>query len=731
MRMTRHQSTLGALAIAACLAPVLLITGLFVFSTEIDRTAREREQDLVAHSLVTRIEDFQRTAAPQAVWNDMLVRTLADDRAWLKENVGTYFMGIGGYELAGMLDASNRLQYAVLHDLEVDSLPDSMEAALAPLVAKVRMREKGLADIDMRIASGLTLSEPVQASAIERVDGRYVLLSVTLVQPDSNSSIFVPVSPLLVIGEEIDSTFLTSFADRMLLPNLRILPESARLDPFEAVVPIENGDGRLIAKLSWRPQIPGARLLGAAWPFLVIVVGLLGSVAFFFHREAHRAVQQLVNSEQHARHVALHDQLTGLPNRAHFSEQLALALRQVRRDGRPFAIHCLDLDRFKEVNDTYGHPVGDELIRTVANMLPMLCRQGDIVARLGGDEFAIIQRNTTPRGAAEVAERIISLMKDPIDLSAGRVFTGCSIGIGVVTAETAHDAQECLRMADLALYRAKDQGRGGYAFFETEMDSAIKARRRLQSDLRFALREGALSLHYQPQVDREDRLIGLEALARWTHPTDGPISPGVFIPVAEECGLIEEIGWFAMRRAFEDGARWPGLKIAVNVSASQLRIKDFGDRVERLASDTGIDPTRFEFEITEGLLLENTPETHATLKRLREIGFSIALDDFGTGYSSLSYLQRYPITRIKIDRSFVANLGTESDSKSLVAAIVGLASALGLQILAEGVETQDQRDRLAAAGCGDIQGFLTGRPMPVDQVEAFVDAYRKRAALAA
>jgi len=311
-------------------------------------------------------------------------------------------------------------------------------------------------------------------------------------------------------------------------------------------------------------------------------------------------------------------------------------------------------------------------------------------------------------------------MAEPFDLGTGRIFAGCSVGIALIS-DGNIEAGEALRQADLALYRAKQTCKGQFCFFEGDMDAAVKTRRELETDLREALAAEQLYLAYQPQVSCDGHMSGVEALIRWDHPTRGPISPAFFIPIAEQSGLIMNLGLFALRRAFEDSVRWKDLKIAVNVSAIQLRNKDFIDEVKMLVSRLKVRPSQFELELTEGILLGDDPETQDRLAELRRMGFSLALDDFGTGYSSLSYLQRYPIDKIKIDRSFIANLGLEDEASALVSAIVKLARALKLSVIAEGVETDDQLDHLNALGCSDVQGYLFSKPIQASEIDALYE----------
>lgn len=428
-----------------------------------------------------------------------------------------------------------------------------------------------------------------------------------------------------------------------------------------------------------------------------------------------RASQVIAANEARSTHLAYHDALTGLPNRLLLAERLERALDCARREGMAFAVHCIDLDQFKEVNDRFGHEAGDDLIRRTSFMLASVCGPFDTLARLGGDEFALVQWGATQESAATLADELIALLRAPIQISAGRVSVGCSVGVSLVE-DGKLDGVECLRRSDLALYAAKDKGRGRYVFFNSEMDNASRDRFKIRDELREALERDGVSLVYQPQVDN-GVLYGVEALARWKHPELGDISPGVFVSIAEESELILTLGEFVMRRAFEDSRLLHGLTVAVNISAAQIRDDGFLCTLRALMEETAVDPTRIELEITEGLLLSEDPRTLAVLQEARAMGFRIALDDFGTGYSSLSYLQRYPIDKIKIDRSFVATLGLEGGADAIVGAIIRLARALRLDVIAEGVETEAQRVRLAAVGCGHIQGYLFGRPMPLRHFE--------------
>ncbi|MGH1570499.1 putative bifunctional diguanylate cyclase/phosphodiesterase [Methylobacterium sp. P31] len=421
-------------------------------------------------------------------------------------------------------------------------------------------------------------------------------------------------------------------------------------------------------------------------------------------------------------HMARHDALTGLPNRVLLRERMEQVLAALRRGGRA-AVLYLDLDGFKGVNDTHGHPAGDELLRQVAQRFCATIRETDLVARLGGDEFAIIQVDLDQAsGASALAERLIAALHAPFCLSGGHeVSIGTSIGVVVAEGQDV-TADGLLRAADVALYRAKADGRGTWRFFEPEMDAALKARRDLERALRLALAEGQYELHYQPIVSaRTQGLTGFEALVRWRHPERGMVSPGEFIPLAEETGLIKPLGAWVLQRACSDAARWPShLRVAVNLSPVQFTGGNLLEGVVEALSASGLDPDRLELEITESALVQDSAAALDLLTRLRRVGVRVAMDDFGTGYSSLSYLHRFPFDKLKIDRSFVRDLGKDGSSLEIVRAIVALGKALGLSILAEGVETVDQLAILQAEGCSELQGFLFSKPRPAQDLPSVI-----------
>jgi diguanylate cyclase (GGDEF)-like protein len=432
----------------------------------------------------------------------------------------------------------------------------------------------------------------------------------------------------------------------------------------------------------------------------------------------HEDITEQRQAEIKIAHMAHHDALTDLANRVLLNERLESALATFR-DGEMIAVHHLDLDQFKAVNDTFGHPAGDQLLKIVAERLRGLVRTTDTIARMGGDEFVVLQAPIAdPTEASALAQAIIELMSMPYDLNGHQAVVGASIGIAV----SPGDGSSCdnlLRNADLALYRAKADGRGTFRFFEPVMDLQMQTRRTMELDLRKALPAGQFELYYQPVVNvASNEIRGFEALIRWNHPERGMIAPATFIPLTEEIGFIVPLGEWVIRQACIAAAKWPeDIHVAVNISAVQFRSPDLMKVIVGALAASGLDPARLELEITETVLLHSKEATLAVLHQLRALGVRIAMDDFGTGYSSLTYLQCFPFDKIKIDRSFVKDVTENKGSLNIVRAVAALANGMGMTTTAEGVETQDQLDRIAAEGCTEMQGFLFSRPIPEREIE--------------
>ncbi|HEX3210475.1 MAG TPA: EAL domain-containing protein [Geminicoccaceae bacterium] len=426
-----------------------------------------------------------------------------------------------------------------------------------------------------------------------------------------------------------------------------------------------------------------------------------------------------IEAERRAQYLTLHDPLTGLPNRELFAERLEQAVATVSRRGEVAAVLCVDLDRFQDVNDTLGHGAGDLLVKGCGERLQACVREIDTVARIGGDEFAIVQVGIEqPDGAQKLCRRVLQALAQPFDLEGHEVLVTASVGVALIPIDGSIPGR-LLQNADIALYRAKEEGRNTFRFFEAAMDARLQKRKALERDLRLALARDELELYYQPKVELgHDRLSGVEALVRWHHPERGLVPPIEFVGVAEETGLILMLGEWVLRRACVQAIAWPDLQMSVNISPVQFKQPNLIDAVRRALADSKLDPERLELEVTEGVLLQNTEAAMTTLRQLKDLGVLIAMDDFGTGYSSLSYLQKFPFDKIKIDRSFVSALEMRNDADAIVRAVVGLGHSLGIQTCAEGVETAEQLAFLKREGCDEVQGYYFGKPMPAPEFES-------------
>ncbi|HEX8449084.1 MAG TPA: EAL domain-containing protein, partial [Allosphingosinicella sp.] len=414
-------------------------------------------------------------------------------------------------------------------------------------------------------------------------------------------------------------------------------------------------------------------------------------------------------------HLAFHDSLTGLPNRAVSADHLARTVAKARESADNVAILCVDLDGFKAVNDIYGHPAGDALLVAAAQRLRACVRGHELVARLGGDEFAVVQGGgDQPGHSGLLAQRIVEALAEPFAIGQDTVRISASVGVALYPADAA-DPEGLVKNADMALYRAKADGRGTARFYEAAMDEALRRRRQLEADLRQSIGRGELSVHYQPLADLESgSILGFEALLRWNHAQLGAVGPAAFIPLAEESGFILNLGQWVLREACGEAARWtPALKLSVNLSPVQFTQGDLAGEIESILAETGLDPSRLELEVTEGLLIKDAEKAILILERLKALGIQISMDDFGTGYSSLSYFRMFPFDKVKIDQSFIRDMIENPQARAIIRSVIGLGRGLGMPVVAEGVETAEQLEALRAEGCDQVQGYWISRPGPI------------------
>jgi diguanylate cyclase (GGDEF)-like protein len=714
-------------AILALLMAAIAIAVLLSWSADrTDKITRGWQQELVARfadklpfELGVMIESATR-------WDDAVRKTHQPvlDMEWLDTVYGplsdTWHVRFESF----LLDSNDRPYYAAHTGARENPARFVARAGVVmPLVAELRrkmLKPEANIDYDRWKSPGIT--------EIRNIDGDPVLVILKSIVSDTGKIVQKPgTEHVYIYLYWLDPTNLNKWAKTYHLNGVRF-SWTGEHSSREAIRPmISSRTKRPAGYFVWQPYQPGTIVLRDMILPLLGGFLLISLITWSLIRKVLRSTTELMASEAQAKHLAFHDALTGLPNRALFEDRLERALAATRRDpDAVVALLYLDLDRFKKVNDTLGHPAGDELLREVAKRLTEVVRGSDTVARLGGDEFAIVQTQLdSHRDITTLCERIIEAIKEPFELVGSQIFVGISIGVARSGVDGL-DRTELSRKADIALYSAKSGGRGRFEIFAQEMDATIQIRRTMESDLRSALYAGdQLKMCYQPKYDAgSGAIVGIEALVRWNHPDKGILSPTTFVPIAEETGLIEPLGEWVLERSCAAALAWPAQTISVNVSAVQLRNPFFAHRVLEILRKTRLDPSRLELEITETSFMESIESCIPNLKMLRAVGIRIALDDFGTGYSSFTHLRSFDIDRIKIDKSFTIAIDGSGDSNAIIKAIVDLAHSTGIQITAEGVETMHQSRFLSAVGCDELQGFLMSRPLSLKGMDDLLGVAR-------
>lgn len=714
---------------------IVLTIGLACFgwwaASRIDDRSIARETSAISRGLKEITDKVSADQDTAAVWDESVLNLRSHNEPWIAENLAEWISEYFGHDRVFILDAQNQPLRSVVNGALASS--ETFEAerpALEPLVRSLRQKMA-------EASASLSDSTPVITGMGEQdfvllSDGSAAFVSVRPVVPSTGAVTQAPGTEFLLVSALLLNQ---SVADRISavhdVLHLRVEGQ-AQTDQERIASPLLNANGRIMGFFTWMPNEPAFQLIQeTALPVTLSVILVALAVALLLRRLA-RTSKILEETKAEASFLAFHDPLTGIPNRALFEDRLDQALANMRRTGTKIALHFIDLDRFKHVNDTLGHPAGDELIRQAAKRLIALVDEVDTVARLGGDEFAIVQFDAGDEAQAMLlSQRVVDAFATPFDLAGSQASIGASVGL-IVTSDNQVRAEELMRQADIALYGAKDSGRGRYQMFMGELDEAVRERRLLEADLRTALAdEKELGLVYQPIFEiHSGRIAGAEALVRWDHPVHGRMSPITFIGLAEERGLIDQLGLWILRKACAFAASSTLPWVAVNVSPLQFRDEHFAQKVFGILEQTGLAPKRLEIEITEGLLLQNSPLIQSTLRLLRAKGVRIALDDFGTGYSSISYLRNHGIDKLKIDQSFTAQLGIDGEIESIVQSIVDLGRAMHMVVTAEGVETPEQQKMLQTIGCHQLQGYLLARPQSPHDLLTLLAPYRQEMAAA-
>jgi diguanylate cyclase (GGDEF)-like protein len=704
------------IGVIVAVAIVCLVVSVVTSARRADQVSLNREQQLIQQAIADRgarvLREVQSVATTQGATQAIRVNY---DPQWVERRIGKWLQAFFDHDLVVVVDGFDQVEYARSRSAGGPGAID-----LPMKLASLDLLRGRLSALPSRTISVIAKQDPLKpgrsTALIQRFMDRPAIVAAVAVGSDSDLALGNENAPIVVSVKYIDDDMLREIGEQLQLPDLRKIDDPARaLD--KPVTVIADAQGGAIARFAFKATTPGGQIMGSVLPFIAVAIAGFALLIGLVIRHMRRTARAIAAGETQLRHLALHDPVCGLPNRIYFGERLETVIGEVRRGGPSAAVFYIDLDHFKDVNDTLGHHIGDELILNVTQRLSRIMRGDDLVARLGGDEFAIITICASDSYSLQaIAGRIISGVCAPYSINAHNIIIGASIGIAVID-RRAGDAGDILRYADMALYRAKNEGRNRACIYDAAMDADLSQRKLLEGDLLHAIKNDGLHAAYQPIVNASgETMVGVEALARWTHPTAGIISPVDFIPIAEHSGLIIELGEWMLRRACLDGRDWPGLTVAVNVSPLQFRRSDFVDLVERILDETDFDANRLELELTESTLLGNMETAELSMLRLKAIGVRFALDDFGTGYSSLLYLRRFPFDKLKIDSSFVRSIETAPDAAAIVHAVVSLGRGLGMRVTAEGVENAEQHLFLRAAGVHSMQGYRFGRPGPAADI---------------
>lgn len=727
-----RSSSFSAQIVTTILVSTCAITATVAFLgyaavRKVDADAADREIRFATASIA---EEFARLREEQrvcTVWDEAVTEARAGNVDWMDRNIGVWMQTYYGHDAVYVVAPDGQLRYAALGEKTVplapgQRLPGDLEPVAERMRAEMAKASAGLGDSTEAVRD-LGILEAI------RLNGQPVVVSVSPIVAETNRMPQAPGTEFLHLSvQNLDATMAARISQPGDLAQASFDPTPpSRAD--RTGIPVQDAAGNTLAWFEWTANRPGLRMVQEMVPAIGLAalfgLGLLG----WLLRRLWIASQQLHRSEAEARYLANHDLLAGLPNRMHFEETLAAALECEHHGGPSVTLLSIDLDRFKAINDTLGHAAGDELIRQVGTRLRRQVRSSDTVARLGGDEFGVILLGMSGEETiSSFCGGLVHVLSKPYDLAAGQGHIGASIGVAIAS-RIGGTMETVLRCADAALYRAKRDGRARFRLFTPEMDDVLRRRGEIEMALRLALeRRNQLEVAFQPIFNDEGEIVAAEALARWPGGPEGATTPDAFISVAEECGLIHPLGMWVLEQACRTAVETGLPKVAVNVSPMQLRTETFAAEVLRVLGKTGLPPRRLELELTEHFHLDPGANTRRNLRDLRAAGITIALDDFATGQSLLQYVRDYEIDVIKIDRSFVSRLGQGDGTDEVVRAMLDMGRAMGLEVTAEGVETQRQRDILIGMGCHVFQGYLLGTPVAAGRLAALTRAGNQRSA---
>ena len=732
---------------------VLLLAIIAYTGWSSNQAATEIERTLIQNAFDQSIARALNEQKSVAWWDDSILKISdeAIDLDFVDSNFGIFLTETYSHDEVYILNREDGPLYAFLEGARGEpSLFERRRPDIQAVIAEARDGKRSTLVARPDKFSELQSGYRVLIGAVETarwaghiisVDGRPAVVAALTIVPNVDMSLLKGTPNLLISITYVDDAFVSDIGHSLLLNDLAL--RSARAANGGLVSePLVGDDGTLGGYLTWTTRRPGHALLTIILPLVtlgIVASGLLSTtmlrrlrrtseeLARMFKR-LRRTSDELAHSEQQARHESKHDALSGLPNRVHMVEKIETFLKNhgLEHGNQDAVAAYVDIDRFKDVNDTLGHDAGDQLIKLVARRLKESLRPTDFLARFGGDEFVILCAPATPEAGPALAERVAQAFASPFAVNGQHIRVTASVGIAVAPTHGV-TADALMRHADIALYQAKEQGRDRSVHFCEKMAQEVELRRAIELELRTALETDALSLHYQPIVScQSGEIVGLEALLRWRHASFGDVSPAAFIPIAENAGILPSLGEWVLARAMQDCKRWPHLEISVNLSPVQFRHVDLETTLRRLVAEYDVEPSHFVLEITEGVLLEATDHTNSILNALRSIGFKTALDDFGTGYSSLAYLCNFEFDKIKIDRSFVSRISSVDIVRTIVQAVVSIGRGLSMDIVAEGVETEFEALTMARLGCTELQGYYFSTPKDADQTAEFLHSFQPR-----
>jgi len=723
------------LALAGFGAALVIITAYTGWSA--NRAAVVRERQLIENALddaVSRVLDEQKSIA----WWDEAVLNIAGPRLnqeWADMEMGAFFSETYGHDEVFVLNAQNQPIYAYVDGENVPAAPAyALHASVIEEIVRearggqrnLRTRARAFEEGQGNYRELLGAQNARWSAHVVAMDGRSAVVSAITIVPHTDSSLLRGTPFLLVSVVEIDAPFMSEVGSALLLPDLSLDRNPANGDRRVSESFVAD-DGRSLGYLAWTTKRPGQTQLLFILPLVIVGVAGAGGISAHMLRQLKRASGELAAREEQARYEAQHDALSGLANRHYFAEVTSERLERGARSGEGVAVAYIDVDRFKDINDTLGHHAGDELIKSVAARLSAHLGPNDFLARFGGDEFAVMRAPATLDLGDNLADQLRAAFAEPFTIYGQSIRMTASIGLAMAP-DHGQTTEALMRCADIALYEAKKHGRDRAMFFCANMAWDVEYRRNIELALREALDGDELTLHYQPLVAAgSGKITGVEALLRWRHPKHGDISPAIFVPIAEEAGLMPALGAWVLDHALADSLRWPDLQVAINLSPVQFLHVDLEHLLSDLVAKHNVDPRRIVLEVTEGVLLESTERTRKTLDAIRAMGFKTALDDFGTGYSSLSYLCDFRFDKIKIDRAFVSGVSAGKQSMTVIQAVVTIGRGLGMDVVAEGVETEAEASILTLAGVNEIQGYFFSRPVPPDEIAPLAISFAKAA----